>query len=1061
MSLSKCLSKGRVAFPKPLGLHSFRAAVPARHMCAADKSKSWMPKGDKMEEVLNYSLIHRLTQESLDTAERIVPWYLKMLPAAYFREVADATRMEHLKGLAALKSISSTQVMSLSLNSEDKLTNSSEISVLRTENQPGVLHQMLSSMQRDDGDLKLLRLRGYTSMDNSFCVNIFTYSTAISRETYWDKLQEDAKEHLEAAKHHLEYAADDAARTAVADYVSLCHPSYTTSCSPRSFDIHRQLYEAVKGSDRAEVRMQFQENNIQKVIMAVPTSMPEELLTKIVGLLSMRGIDIMNLKMDIISDLLNPVGGKPGSVCMIRMIVTSVTTPLENARAWAGNFNDLSSKAWTDLSQDLRRIKWLDKSTLDLEKRCADLGMGRAEVLSGLVAMLHGPLSKLDPHEYSRSSLTATVRNPFYSQFCKEIADLFLARFNPADPLSNKLFSGRSDALKERVRPLTNAPARIFLLKMIEAVELTLKTNFFMPNRYALAFRLDPSLIVPADKLKPFGVLFVHGHNFDGFHNRFQNIARGGLRLVSPTSAEQYVMESSRCYDEVYGLSLAQQMKNKDIPEGGGKAVVLVDLDNSSAGQRHAVLRNSVRAFTDAVLDLIVLTDETRELMVDHLGFDELIYLGPDEQIIPEDINWIIKQAAVRGYPIPAAFMSSKPLAGINHKEYGVTSEGVAVFLDVALRNQGINPNEQEFSIKITGGPDGDVAGNLMRILFREYGDNVKIVGIADGSGCAEDPAGLSHEELMRLFHAALPIGDLSASSLSSEGVLHLADTEEGIRMRNSMYNRVKADVFVPAGGRPNTIHEGNWEQFLDPETKVPSSPVIVEGANLFLSTEARNGLFDNHKVLIVKDSSANKCGVICSSYEICASMLLDEAEFLDIKEELVQDVLVRLRELAGLEAELMFREYSNYPGALPSFSERISKAINRVKEAIRQDLSGMQRGDSMYQELMPLFIHEHLPKKLAEVAGHRVDERIPLDYLRSAFSSNLASKLLYKEGTRFLESQPSERLAELAFKYYRQEKRMKQLLSTVASADLNEADRNEVLKLLERGGTRSALHVY
>ena len=28
----------------------------------------------------------------------------------------------------------------------------------------------------------------------------------------------------------------------------------------------------------------------------------------------------------------------------------------------------------------------------------------------------------------------------------------------------------------------------------------------------------------------------------------------------------------------------------------------------------------------------------------------------------------------------------------------------------------------------------------------------------------------------------------------------------------------------------------------------------------------------------------------------------------------------------------------------LPSFSERITKAINRVKEAIRQDLSGMQR---------------------------------------------------------------------------------------------------------------------
>merc|ERR1711981_926766 len=175
-------------------------------------------------------------------------------------------------------------------------------------------------------------------------------------------------------------------------------------------------------------------------------------------------------------------------------------------------------------------------------------------------------------------------------------------------------------------------------------------------------------------------------------------------------------------------------------------------------------MRTSVRGFTDSILDLIVPCADTRQYMVDHLGFDELIYLGPDEQIIPEDIDWIIQQAARRGYPIPSAFMSSKPLAGINHKQYGVTSEGVAVFLDVALRNKGIDPNNQEFTVKITGGPDGDVAGNLMRILFREYGSNVKIVGIADGSCCAEDPKGLPQEELMRLFREERPIAHLSKS---------------------------------------------------------------------------------------------------------------------------------------------------------------------------------------------------------------------------------------------------------------------------------------------------------
>jgi len=274
------------------------------------------------------------------------------------------------------------------------------------------------------------------------------------------------------------------------------------------------------------------------------------------------------------------------------------------------------------------------------------------------------------------------------------------------------------------------------------------------------------------------------------------------------------------------------------------------------------------------------------------------------------------------------------------------------------------------------------------------------------------------------------------------------------------MHNRVKADVFVPAGGRPNTIHAGNWDAFLDPETGVPSSPLIVEGANIFITNEARQSLFDHSKVLLVKDSSANKCGVITSSFEICASMLVDEAEFLSIKEELVEDVLKRLRELAGLEAQLLFREYRNYPGSLPHFSERISHCINRTCAAIRASLADLERGSELYQKLL-LFFLEHLPPKLAEVAGDRVSERIPVDYLRSAFASILASKLLYREGIHFLESMPAEKLPELAMLYLDEEKKVQQLISTVRLAGgLNKEDEARVIDLLTRGGVRSSLRL-
>jgi len=53
---------------------------------------------------------------------------------------------------------------------------------------------------------------------------------------------------------------------------------------------------------------------------------------------------------------------------------------------------------------------------------------------------------------------------------------------------------------------------------------------------------------------------------------------------------------------------------------------------------------------------------------------------------------------------------------GINHKEFGVTSEGVAVFLDVALNLIGVSPKERPWTVKLTGGPDGDVAGNMLKL---------------------------------------------------------------------------------------------------------------------------------------------------------------------------------------------------------------------------------------------------------------------------------------------------------------------------------------------------------
>jgi glutamate dehydrogenase len=122
--------------------------------------------------------------------------------------------------------------------------------------------------------------------------------------------------------------------------------------------------------------------------------------------------------------------------------------------------------------------------------------------------------------------------------------------------------------------------ASTVLHKMIDMVQHTLKTHVYMPDRYALAFCLDPAcMVVPGSaptSEHPYGIAFVHGCRFNGFHVRFRDIVRVGLRLVTPSTAEQYALESARHYDECHGLAFAQQLKNNDIPEGDSKAVALI-----------------------------------------------------------------------------------------------------------------------------------------------------------------------------------------------------------------------------------------------------------------------------------------------------------------------------------------------------------------------------------------------------------------------------------------------------------------------------------------------------
>ena len=144
--------------------------------------------------------------------------------------------------------------------------------------------------------------------------------------------------------------------------------------------------------------------------------------------------------------------------------------------------------------------------------------------------------------------------------------------------------------------------------------------------------------------------------------------------------------------------------------------------------------------------------------MIDYLDKPEYLYLGPDENMHNIMIEWIAEYSKRNGYTPGITFISSKPTYGINHQQYGVTSLGFNAYMEEVLLCMGIDPAKDPFTIKISGGPDGDVAGNQILNLYKKYPMIAKLLAITDGSGTIFDPKGLDLSVLADLFKQGKPI---------------------------------------------------------------------------------------------------------------------------------------------------------------------------------------------------------------------------------------------------------------------------------------------------------------
>ena len=670
-----------------------------------------------------------------------------------------------------------------------------------------------------------------------------------------------------------------------------------------------------------------------------------------------------------------------------------------------------------------------------------DLALLRAA--TGVAHALIGPDHPyLDIQETAEDALLARP------DVAKAIPRLISDRFRPGSVTKAATWQRAYNAALEAAHAV-EVPAHALVLEtMLRFAAGIQATNAFRPGRLGLSFRVDPE-ILPANRFphRPYGMFVFSGPHARGFHIRFRASARGGLRLLLPKNAAHYARARDGVLNEVYDLAWAQQLKNKDIPEGGSKCIALIP----PGGDADA----AVQQVTDSLIDLLLPAEQVPEIIGPHGGArpQDLVFLGPDENMTPARITWVANRAKSRGLPHAATLMSSKPGSGINHKEYGVTSEGIFRWITLALPQVGIGPKDA-YTVKITGGPDGDVGGNLLKILHREHGKRCRVVAIADGTGSAIDPAGLDWRELLRLVQDSQGIARFDTAKLGKTGKVIPALDRAGELVRNGLHNTVTADLFVPCGGRPKTINDENWQEFL--HDGIPSSKAIVEGANIFLSPLARQKLEDAG-VVDIKDSSANKGGVICSSYEVLAGLVVEDAEFLAMKPTYVKEVVAIIRARAEAEAKALIAAWKRRGGKarLSDLSQQLSAEINRVSGLI-EPLIEAHLDDKPLAATWGRHLEGHCPPILVEKYGKRLLDRIPRAHRIAILAKRLASRMVYKEGLTWCATYLAEdtgSLWETLRTYLEAETEVAAVCDRLAALNLPDAD--TMIRVISSGAQR------
>jgi len=644
----------------------------------------------------------------------------------------------------------------------------------------------------------------------------------------------------------------------------------------------------------------------------------------------------------------------------------------------------------------------------------------------------------------------------------KFLFKLFNAKFNPKKKsfITDKEIAEKFEEFEKiiAVRFMEEQVSYEIFKYMFKFITCQYKTNFYKIEKRSFAFRFDNSILDPlVFNQFVYGIFFVNGHYACGTHLRAKDIARGGLRLLRITKAN-YASEIDKAVMLNYALGpKAQRLKHKDICESGSKGVIVPHPYYAGMGMA------AMYDYADGILDLMLGSDK----IVDYLGKKEMLFFGPDEGTAPM-MDTVSYHARERGYKYWRTITTGKSF-GIPHDVYGILVNGDIFGLvdrgdngtELLINGKSIvtttntekiyekiggkietsgmtttcimssfrtmikhyGDKEENLNLMMTGGPDGDLGANQIQCY------KGKICLLIDGGSILFDPKGLDKKELMKIAfmrHTSPRANSLlyPKEKLSKNGFM-VSRISKNVKLpggtliedgamfhktfltnpvNRKFIEQANIKAFIPCGGFKDTVNGNNVNDFI---SNFKELKYIVEGANVFFDDSARRYITKNSDIKQIKDSTANKGGVMSSSLaEVLTAFLLgdsyDEALINDVNTKwgLIKNINNIIQKCSSAETQTLINIYEKNKKSVPLFflSMDTSEAILALQDKFEASLDKILRSEESIWKVLERYIPEVLIKKLGKEKTMSTLNSTELQPYRDAIlTKKLAAMAFYK----------------------------------------------------------------